>query len=144
MISLNRHNFIKTLKKATVYSVALFIVVFALAEVSILQAYCGNESIGIPPAHHTEQIKDCPDEVSQTNTVRTDSDNSFTNHNHNSEDNDDCNDECLGNCSHIILGYFEFLPFISKETKQVENPLFYENTIPNSESTSLFRPPQTA
>ncbi len=144
MNSLDIKKFIKIIKKATVYSVALFIVVFALAEVSILQAYCGNEAIGIPPAHHTEQIKDCPDEINQTNTVKTDLDNSFTNHNHNSDDEGDCEDECQGNCTHIILGYFEFLPFISKETKQVQNPLFYENTIPTLDPTSLFRPPQTA
>lgn len=144
MTSLDWHNFIKSLKKATIYSVALFIVVFALAEVSILQAYCGNEAIGIPPAHHTDQKKDCPDEISQTNTVKTDSDNSFTNHNHNSDDEDDCDEECLGNCAHVILGYFEFLPFISEETKQVQKPLFYENTILTSDPTSLFRPPQTA
>ncbi len=144
MNSLDIKKFIKIIKKATVYSVALFIVVFALAEVSILQAYCGNEAIGIPPAHHTEQNKDCPEDISQTNTVKIDSDNSFTNHNHNSDDDDECDDECLGNCAHIILGYFEFLPFISKETKQVQNPLFYENTIPTLDPTSLFRPPQTA
>lgn len=144
MTSMDRHNFIKTLKKATIYTVALFIIVFALAEVSILQAYCGNEAIGIPPAHHTEQIEDCPVEVSQTNTIQTDSHNSFTNHNHNSNDESDCNDECLGNCAHVILGYFGFLPFTSKNIELMQNPIFYESTIPTSELTNLFRPPRTA
>lgn len=32
--------------------VAFLFVIYAVADVSVLQAYCGNEALGIPPAHH--------------------------------------------------------------------------------------------
>ncbi len=31
---------------------ALFFLVYALSDVSVLQVYCGNEALGIPPDHH--------------------------------------------------------------------------------------------
>lgn len=40
---------------------ALFFVMYALADISFLQVYCGNESIGIPPQHH---IADRNDDIS--------------------------------------------------------------------------------
>ena len=32
--------------------VAFLFVIYALADVSVLQIYCGNEALGIPPSHH--------------------------------------------------------------------------------------------
>lgn len=41
--------------------VAFLFVIYALADVSVLQAYCGNEALGIPPAHHvTEGVDPAP------------------------------------------------------------------------------------
>jgi hypothetical protein len=140
-----RQNFIKTLKKATVYSVALFIVVFALADVSVLQAYHGNESIGIPPAHHSTQENDCPAELTQTGTDQTNADTPFlTNHNHNSDEDCSGEGECLASCSHIVVGYFVFEPFVYCETTLNQNSLHRENTTPKSELSAIFRPPQIA
>ncbi|MCB1024680.1 MAG: hypothetical protein KDB79_09835 [Acidobacteria bacterium] len=133
------------MKKATVYSVALFIVVFALADVSFLQAYHGNESMGIPPAHHTGQENDCPEELNQKKTIQTNSDATFfTNHDHNSEK--DCSDEgeCLASCSHIVVGCFVFESFVCCETPLSQNSLHRENTTPKSELSAIFRPPQIA
>lgn len=145
MISFDRQHFIKTIKKAIVYSVALFIIVFALADVSILQAYHGNESMGIPPSHHTAQENDCPDELTQMRTDQTNSDTAFfTNHDHNSEQDCSGEGECLASCSHIVVGYFVFEPFIYSETPLSQNSLHREDTTPKSEPTSIFRPPQTA
>ncbi len=141
----HRQNFVKVIRKATVYSVALFIVVFALADVSVLQAYHGNETIGIPPANHTAQEKDCPDELTQMSTDQTNSDTAFfTNHNHNSDEECSGEGECLASCSHIVVGYFVFSTHILSVTEQTQTPLFYDRIIPNSESASVFRPPQTA
>lgn len=35
--------------------VAFLFVIYAIADVSVLQAYCGNDALGIPPAHHVSE-----------------------------------------------------------------------------------------
>lgn len=40
------------LRSKIVSLVAFLFVIYAIADVSVLQAYCGNEAVGIPPAHH--------------------------------------------------------------------------------------------
>lgn len=35
--------------------VAFLFVIYAIADVSVLRAYCGNEALGIPPAHHVAE-----------------------------------------------------------------------------------------
>ncbi len=143
---INRQNFAKALKKATVYSVALFFVVFALAEVSILQAFCGNEAVGIPPSHHiTQETEDCPVELTKNDFNHENSKSpSVTSHNHDTDEDCFGETECLGCCSHVTISQFVFHQYVALNFKNIPNILFYENNIPKSELTSVFRPPQTA
>ena len=138
-------NFLKFMKRATIYSLALFFVIFALAEVSVLQAFCGNEALGIPPTHHSEQKQDCEDEIFLNAEYESNSEIPFvTNHNHNSEKDCPGEVECLANCSHIIVSYFGFHTNIFKVNNTIHNPNSYEITTPQSEPTDIFHPPQSA
>lgn len=136
------------MKKATIYSLALFIIVFALADVSILQAYHGNESLGILPTHHTEEKIDCEFEVNSaynfTDLNETDTP-FFIDHQHNSDTDCPGESECLASCSHIIICYFVFnTDELLSKYRQPRNPSFQENTTPKSEPADIFHPPKAA
>ena len=141
----NCQNIFKLMKKVTIHSVALFIIVFALADVSILQAYHGNETLGIPPAHHSEQKADCGDKILEIKKDGTTSDTPFfTNHDHNSETDCQGEGECLASCSHVIVSYFGFNANQFKVDSTLQNPLSHEVTSPKSEPADIFHPPQLA
>ena len=53
-----KHNRRKTfylLKKRASVLVAVLFVLYAVADITVLQAYCGNEALGIPPASRINQ-----------------------------------------------------------------------------------------
>ncbi len=143
MFFLKQQNFVKKIKGATIYVVALFFIVFALADLSVLQAYHGNENVGIPAEHHTYQDDDCSQEKPLDSTQSEQP--SISSHDEHHNQDDDCSDkgECLAGCSHIIVSYFVFNANVFSEVRQTQESLFYENTTPKSEPTSIFRPPRT-
>lgn len=49
--------------------IAFLFVIYAVADVSVLQAYCGNEMVGIPPAHHITENLDSDASVERPNRV---------------------------------------------------------------------------
>lgn len=82
--------------------VAAFVIAYALADVSVLQAYCGNETVGIPAAEHQTQLNvanaDTHDPRGSVHMDRRES-------NPNSESEEPCTGEedCFGSCSHIVV-----------------------------------------
>ena len=86
--------------------VAFLFVLYAVADVSVLQAYCGNEAVGIPPAHHFTKTARDPDSRSATKSIQTrlQSDGEPRQGNDPTQDCDD--DTCFCCCSHVIAGYF--------------------------------------
>jgi hypothetical protein len=138
-------NSIKKARKATINIVALFFIVFALADVSVLQAYHGNELVGIPAEHHNVQDNDCIAEKTQLNSSH-DKQTRISAHNQHNNSNEDCSGEgeCLAGCSHIIVSYFVFNPCLQYEIIKPQPTSFHENTIPKSEPTAIFHPPKTA
>ena len=46
-----------SLKRSVIRTVAVFFVMYALADVTVLQVYCGNEFVGVPPEHHSSHHK---------------------------------------------------------------------------------------
>ncbi len=136
----NRQNRQQTRRRKTLRLVALFFVLYMLADVSVLQAYCGNEMVGIPPAHHSiEQTNDLIQDKQETCTESTKADcrqspdNQDSNHHH----------ECF--CwQQVVVGFFLFKTALSAESQRTSLPAFYENKHPNSDLSGFFRPPRTA
>ena len=140
-----RQILIKRSKKAVIYLVALFFVLYVLADVSVLQAVHGSEVMGIPPAHHSADMSgNKPGEVSRESDRKDQL--SFSKADEHGDANEDCNDDdnCLAGCSHIVVSYFVFASRSTVEIKQNQNILRHENTIPMSEPSDIFHPPKTA
>lgn len=130
------------IKRRLTSLVALLFVIYALADVSILQAYCGNEAVGIPPAHHISNSASTTKDYENRNfaSSRTDSGEKSR---QNGSPNQDCTDEaCFCCCSHVIPGYFVFpstkMMCISRECRQSS----YTSRHTNSNLTYFFRPPR--
>lgn len=141
----SRQNLATALRKRVIQITALLFVLYAFADVTVLQAYCGNEAVGIPPAHHLakesqmsiQDEKEDRSEPKETNIQQSREDR---------EDPDkDCkDDECFCCCSHAIAGYFFIKSAIFSDVRISAGAASYENKHPNSDLTHLFRPPRTA
>jgi hypothetical protein len=122
------------------FRVAVFLfVVYALADSTVLQAYCGNEKIGIPAAHHVRPPK--AETIESVQAMRSDSHQSPTDHN----SDQPCADDCLSGCSHLIVGSF-FIDISDSlaYTRKSSTPIIYESKYSHSDVSYLFRPPRTA
>ncbi len=120
---------------------ALLFVIYALADVSVLQAYCGNEAVGIPPAHHISNSQRST--VKQNQNFASKPSESGEKSRQNDVPNQDCScDTCFCCCSHAIPGYFVLPPTkmmrISREYRQDS----YLSLHANSNLTYFFRPPR--
>jgi hypothetical protein len=122
--------------------VALLFVIYAFADITVLQVYCGNEAVGIPPAHHLSAQNNEVQKVDKI--VSVDSQNYSQPSNQDSEQ--DCDDDCCFCCSsHITLGYFVIQPRITTFVKSnCQISISYENKHSYSALNSLFRPPRIA
>lgn len=133
------------IRKAINSVVAVFFVIYILADVSVLQIVHGSENVGIPPQHHSVDADGCLSRNNRSSTHESKQASfSQTDKHHNSDE--DCSDEgeCLASCSHIIVSYFAFNPPIDLENGITHNPLDRENTTPMSEPSDIFHPPQIA
>ncbi len=118
---------------------AVLFVLYALADVSVLQEYCGNENLGIPPAHHSlEQTNNSIKGEQETCTeskkadCRQSPDNQDYDHHH----------ECF--CwQQVSVGFSLFNPPLVTNLQKTQPPVYYENKYSNSDLSGFFRPPQT-
>jgi hypothetical protein len=132
-------------KRMAVYLVALFLMLYVMADVSVLQAIHGSEIAGIPPAHHaTENPRETPEELSLAPNNEHGA--GLSNSDSRNNSNEDCSDadNCLASCSHIIVSYFVFANHSGAEIKQLQDTFFRENMTPKSEPSDVFHPPETA
>lgn len=120
---------------------ALLFVIYALADVSVLQAYCGNEAVGIPSAHHVSNSeREKGKENQKFASGRSESDEKSR---QNDVPSQDCPDEaCFCCCSHVIPGFFVLpstkITCISRECRQDS----YTSGYATSSLTYFFRPPR--
>lgn len=127
------------LRNRIVSLVAFLFVIYAIADVSVLQAYCGNEALGIPPAHHiAEKADDVSAAEHDTYFVSAD------HHNGQSEDEHeyDHQHECF--CWHqtVVSSYF----LTKREVTQHSGsrlPAFQSSGHKNSDLDNNLRPPQS-
>ena len=123
---------------------ALFFVIYACADITVLQVYCGNEMVGIPPYAQQIQIKQ---KIKKTNspTVAV-AGSSSSSRQEQTPDLPTSEESCFCCCSHTTIGYnsiqsvvLEILP-----TKQSKSN-FSENRLKsNSHLPQLYQPPKFA
>lgn len=133
------------LKRGLSRLLVLFLVIYAIGDATVLQVYCGNETVGIPPAHHTKGLQAKATHQCANHTEKH-SPSSVSNNDHHSneqESNENCNDECLS-CSHILVGFFAIGKSLYTDQISLSTPINYESKHPNSLLSGLFRPPQNS
>ncbi len=120
--------------------VAFLFVIYAIADVSVLQAYCGNEALGIPPAHHVSENPNSTASVEQAIYVI-----SADHHQRESDDEHgyDHQHECF--CwQQVVVGLY-FLDTIRLSAGRESRILvFHDAQHTNSDLSLHLRPPQIA
>ena len=131
-------------KRTAIKLIAVFFVVYALAEVSVLQAYCGNESLGIPPASHLKRAqRNAGSEQKIAAKAAPERNDNEVKPDHDTDAPCEGDEECLGCCSHVVLA-FNFLGFDRKADfagGQLDLP--YTDRLITSDLAPLFHPPKT-
>lgn len=139
-----RANVGKSLKSTAVKALAVFFVLYALAEVSVLQAYCGNENVGIPPTIHISQngnsFQEPTDQSIDTNQMQV---GSRSGSDSDTDPSRSCDEECFGNCAHLTV------PFASANcSSRAEFPINvsigieYDDRLVTSDFPPFFHPPK--
>lgn len=138
-------NLKNTLKMAISDILAIAIIVFALADISVLQAYHGNETLGIPAEHHQTQESNCAQENTRKSLdeQRTDI---ISRHGDQHEPDGGCagEAECLAGCSHSVIGFFVLNTNDFPEIILSKNSIIHEETDSKSAPSDIFHPPQKA
>lgn len=131
----------KRLRSAVIYCVALFLMIYVLADVSVLETIHGSEIVGIPALHHSVDEHGCV--LSQSESSQSEQASFSETDEHNS--NEDCSGEgeCLV-CSHIVVSYVDFNLSQLGELKAPQPIIYYECDKPKSASFDIFHPPKSA
>jgi hypothetical protein len=131
-------------KRAISRVLALFFVLYALADITVLQVYCGNETVGIPPYAQQIQIKQKNKKTNSLTFAVADS--SSSSRQEHTPDLPASEESCFCCCSHITIG-FNFIQSVVPEilpTKQSKSN-FSENRLQsNSHLPQLYQPPKFA
>ncbi len=139
-MELQRQNQPLKWKRAISRVLALFFVLYALADITVLQAYCGNEMVGIPPYAQQIQMKqkikkiDSPTFADSSNSSRQEQ----------PPDLPTSEESCFCCCSHTTIGFNSLQSVVSEilPTKQ-SKPNFSENRLKsNSHLPQLYQPPK--
>src|SRR5215204_3010357 len=118
---------------------ALFILLYAIADISVLQVYCGNDALGIPPDHHMSALAEGRDAHNDKRCRNSDAaecqklpDNHDYDHQH----------QCFY-WQQVGVGFYAFDPGSIAELDKTQLPVSCENLLSNSCLSYLFRPPKT-
>ncbi len=145
MLCKNSQLLMKRCRKPAIKAVAFLIVLYVLADVTVLQSVHGSENIGIPARHNLLYDDGCRagefrlDSNQTTNPSVSDPDN-------HQDSNEDCSDEggCLASCSCIVVSYFRFTSSLFATTAIMANVSHIEESAPKSDPADIFHPPKTA
>lgn len=129
-------------KRKTSRLVALLFVVYALADISVLQQYCGNEAVGIPSYARQMQAKN------RTVDKTADSQNVYiSSHSPQEEQTPESpasDEECFCCCSHTTLGFnpIKSVARVVSFAKQSEANFSEHRLISDSHLPQLYLPPK--
>ena len=124
--------------------IALFFVLYAFADLTVLQEYCGNETLGIPP--YAQQIQAKNRMVDNTTNSQSVSFSSSSSHEEQTPESPNSDEECFCCCSHTTLS---FNPIKSAErelslTKHSESNFSENRSKSDSHLPQLYQPPKFA
>ena len=120
--------------------VALLFVVYAVADVSVLQAFCGNEALGIPPAHH---VNEAPDHHLDHRVKTCTESSSFGCHEVPDGHEYEHKHECF--CSQLaVVGHYFLKSDRTSYSGGAHHSFSYSAPFTNTDHNQFFRPPRSA
>ena len=130
---------------------AAFLVLYAFADVSVLQAYSGNETVGIPSYARQLQVDKQKSKLAEDtkNSVgaKAIADSSGSTQEEQTPDPHSSEESCFGCCSHILLG-LDLAESIEREIlpAKITQSNFSNHQILHSDShlQRLYKPPKFA
>lgn len=140
----HRNNYGSVWKRRAVKLLAAFFVVYALLDISVLQAYCGNETLGIPPYAAQPRVESeipSPDAVAVDDGVARVSESPNERRPSETPDSDD---SCFCCRSHTTLTINSLAPVAKRPADQITSvPNFSnKNLHPDSHPSSPYQPPK--
>jgi len=120
--------------------VALLFVVYALADVSVLQVYCGNEALGIPPVHHSASPEGLTYNIQpEMNFVSDGTDSPKVPDDHQYDHLHEC--FCW---QQVVVGFYFFDTIRLSEERENRSLVFHDAQHTDSDLSLHLRPPQIA
>ena len=118
---------------------ALFFLLYALSDVSVLQVYSGNEALGIPPDHH---MSDTGHQLPRSSVTPCSVDQSDCQQ---TPDHPDYDHQHQSFCwQQAGVAFYSFDLESAVKLVNAQQTIFSEELHSHSAISSLFRPPRTA
>ena len=140
----NKRNRQSNWKRKTSRLVAFFFVLYAFADVTVLQEYCGNETLGIPS--YAQQIQAKNRAIDKTTDSKTAYVGSHSSQEEQTPESPASDEECFCCCSHTTLS-FNPIKLVVRETsliKQSESNFSEHRLKSDSHLPQLYQPPKFA
>lgn len=119
---------------------ALLFVIYALADVSILQVYCGNEALGIPPAHHSASQEGLRYSIQpEVNSVSDGAESPKVPDDHEYDHQHEC--FCW---QQVVVGFYFFDTIRLSAERENRTLVFHDAQHTDSDLSLHLRPPQIA
>lgn len=131
-------------KRSLYRFIALFFIIYAFADMTVLQEYCGNEALGIPP--YAQQLQAKKRQLDLSSQSEVGSVISQVSHSEQTPDEPVSFEECFCCCSHTTIG-FNLIKSVVRENapiKQSEPNFSNHNLRSDSHLVQLYQPPKFA
>lgn len=129
-------------KRRTVILLAAFFVLYAVLDISVLQAYCGNETLGIPP--YAAQLR-----LESERSKSVSGEDAFAGVSHSSDEEPSnetpsSDDACFCCCSHTTLAVNLLAPVTKRPANRVASTSNFPNKDLHSDShpSPHYQPPK--
>ena len=129
-------------KRRVVKLLAAFFVLYAVLDISVLQAYCGNENLGIPPyAAQVPSESESPKSVIGEDVHAGDSRSPGEERSDKTPNSDDA---CFCCCSHTTLAANELAPVAKRPADRIASTSNFpnKNLHPDSHPSPHYQPPK--
>ncbi len=142
-MKLNERNRQSNWKRKIPRLIALLLVLYAFADVTVLQEYCGNENVGIPS--YAQQVRAERRRAESSNDAQTAFKTSDSSPQEQVPDIPNSEEDCFCCCSHTLLG---FSPLKSYEAilvvRQSDSNFSHKYRYSSSHLRLVYQPPKLA
>jgi hypothetical protein len=124
--------------------IAVLLLLYTVADVSILEFYCGNENLGIPSYSQTIASPHQSNQETETSLIANASGRSSSAPERETPESPVPSHECICSCGHVLVASYHFEPHLLPLSYRQQYNFYLRSRHSESHLAATFRPPRLA